>query len=162
MEAERATTSARALASESRAHERIGQSVRYGDDHLSLNAVAANALEMTESAFNQDPTRALIVLTELHALAVLLAFDDFGTGYSSFNDLKESPVDFVKIDQTVTSDDLGTEPANHALVSKTIELAHLLGIKVISEGVETEEQHEEREIVKTCGSLSLIDHAATF
>jgi len=99
-------------------------------------------LELTEAAFVQDPTRALVVMNELHTLGVLLAFDDFGTGYSSLNYLKEFPVDFVKIDQAVTSD-FATEPANHAIVSKTIELAHLLGIRVISEGVETEAQHDE-------------------
>jgi diguanylate cyclase (GGDEF)-like protein len=99
-------------------------------------------LELTEAPFIQDPTRALVVMNELHVLGVLLAFDDFGTGYSSLSYLKEFPVDFVKIDQAVTSA-FGTEPANHAMVSKTIELAHLLGIQVISEGVETEKQHEE-------------------
>jgi diguanylate cyclase (GGDEF)-like protein len=99
-------------------------------------------LELTEAPFIRAPTRALVVMNELHALGVLLAFDDFGTGYSSLSYLKEFPVDFVKIDQAVTSD-LGTEPQNHAMVSKTIELAHLLGIKVISEGVETKEQYDE-------------------
>jgi diguanylate cyclase (GGDEF)-like protein len=100
------------------------------------------ALELTEKALIRDPTRALVVMNEVHALGVLLAFDNFGTGYSSLSYLKEFPFDFVKIDQAVTSD-LVTEPANHAMVTKVIELAHLLGIQVICEGVETEKQHDE-------------------
>jgi diguanylate cyclase (GGDEF)-like protein len=99
-------------------------------------------LEITESVFVQDATRALIVLDELKKLGIRLSLDDFGTGYSSLAYLKEFPVDYVKIDQSFISD-LGHDKASHAIVSKVIELAHLLELRVISEGVETAEQHRQ-------------------
>jgi EAL domain-containing protein (putative c-di-GMP-specific phosphodiesterase class I) len=82
------------------------------------------------------------VLDELKKLGIRLSLDDFGTGYSSLAYLKEFPVDYVKIDQSFISD-LGHDKASHAIVSKVIELAHLLELRVISEGVETAEQHRQ-------------------
>ncbi len=105
-------------------------------------------LEITETAFIQDSERAEIVLDELKELGLQLALDDFGTGYSSLSYLKQFPVDVVKLDQSFISD-LGQDKASHAIVSKIIELAHLLDLTVISEGVETAAQHRE---VSTLGS----------
>jgi diguanylate cyclase (GGDEF)-like protein len=96
-------------------------------------------LEITEAAFVQDPKRALVVLTDLKELGVLLALDDFGTGYSSLSYLKQFPVDILKIDRTFTAD-LLHDPASHAIVTKIIELAHMLDLAVVSEGVETAAQ----------------------
>jgi EAL domain-containing protein (putative c-di-GMP-specific phosphodiesterase class I) len=96
-------------------------------------------LEITESAFVQDPKRALVVLNELKALGVRLALDDFGTGYSSLSYLKRFPVDILKLDRTFTAD-LVHDQASHAIVTKTIELAHMLDLSVITEGVETAAQ----------------------
>ena len=96
-------------------------------------------LEITEAAFVQDPKRALVVLTDLKELGVLLALDDFGTGYSSLSCLKQFPVDILKIDRTFTAD-LIHDPASHAIVTKIIELAHMLDLAVVSEGVETAAQ----------------------
>jgi diguanylate cyclase (GGDEF)-like protein len=96
-------------------------------------------LEITEAAFVQDPRRALVVLTDLKDLGVLLALDDFGTGYSSLSFLKQFPVDILKIDRTFTAD-LIHDPASHAIVTKIIELAHMLDLAVVSEGVETAAQ----------------------
>jgi len=96
-------------------------------------------LEITEAAFVQDPRRALVVLTDLKDLGVLLALDDFGTGYSSLSYLKQFPVDILKIDRTFTAD-LLHDPASHAIVTKIIELAHMLDLAVVSEGVETAAQ----------------------
>ena len=104
-------------------------------------APEAVTLEMTETAFVQDTERALIVLTELKALGVTLALDDFGTGYSSLNYLKQFPIDIVKIDQGFVAD-LEEDQASHSIVSAIVELAHLLGMKVVAEGVETVEQHD--------------------
>ena len=98
-------------------------------------------IEITESVFLQDARRALVVLTELKQLGLLLALDDFGTGYSSLSYLKGFPVDIVKLDQSFISD-LGQDRTSHAIVMKIIELAHLLDLTVVSEGVETAEQHE--------------------
>jgi diguanylate cyclase (GGDEF)-like protein len=97
-------------------------------------------LEVTESVFVQDSERALIVLNELKHLGVKLALDDFGTGYSSLNYLHRFPIDVVKIDQTFVAD-LGHDPASHAIVASVVELAHMLGMTVVAEGVETVEQH---------------------
>jgi diguanylate cyclase (GGDEF)-like protein len=96
-------------------------------------------LEITEVAFVQDPRRASVVLTDLKELGVLLALDDFGTGYSSLNYLKQFPVDILKIDRTFTAD-LIHDHASHAIVTKIIELAHMLDLAVVTEGVETAAQ----------------------
>jgi diguanylate cyclase (GGDEF)-like protein len=96
-------------------------------------------LEITEVAFVQDPKRALVVLTDLKELGVLLALDDFGTGYSSLSYLKQFPVDILKIDRTFTAD-LIHDQASHAMVTKIIELAHMLDLLVVTEGVETAAQ----------------------
>ena len=97
------------------------------------------ALEVTESAFVQDAQRALIVLSRLKELGVIIALDDFGTGYSSLSYLRQLPVDVLKIDQSFIAD-LTADTQSHAIVLKTIEMAHLLNLKVICEGVETAEQ----------------------
>jgi diguanylate cyclase (GGDEF)-like protein len=99
-------------------------------------------LEVTESVFVQDSEGALIVLDELKHLGVRLALDDFGTGYSSLNYLKRFPIDVVKIDQGFVAD-LEEDRASHAIVAKVVELAHLLGMMVVAEGVETAEQCKE-------------------
>ena len=107
-------------------------------------------LEITEAAFVADPKRALVVLSDLKELGVLLALDDFGTGYSSLTYLKQYPVDIVKIDRTFTAD-LTHDHASHAIVTKIIELAHMLDLSVVSEGVETAAQ---RTAVSLLGSES--------
>jgi diguanylate cyclase (GGDEF)-like protein len=99
-------------------------------------------LEVTESVFVHDSERALVVLGELKHLGVRLALDDFGTGYSSLNYLKRFPIDVVKIDQGFVAE-LERDRASHAIVAKVVELAHLLGMTVVAEGVETAEQCKE-------------------
>lgn len=98
-------------------------------------------LEMTESVFVQDTERALLVLTDLKNLGVTLALDDFGTGYSSLTYLKQFPIDVVKIDQGFVAD-LEQDRASYFIVFAIVELAHLLGMTVVAEGVETVEQHQ--------------------
>jgi EAL domain-containing protein (putative c-di-GMP-specific phosphodiesterase class I) len=105
-------------------------------------------LEITEGALVRDTQRARLVLTELKQLGVSLALDDFGTGYSSLAYLKRFPVDVVKIDQGFIVD-LPHNASSHAIVLKTIEMAHLLDLIVVCEGVETKAQHD---IVTELGS----------
>ncbi|HEX2836414.1 MAG TPA: EAL domain-containing protein [Thermoanaerobaculia bacterium] len=97
-------------------------------------------LEITESAAMQSFDLTLNVLRELRAMGVSVAVDDFGTGQSSLIYLKHFPIDTVKIDKEflreVTSDETAA-----AIVSYVINLAHTLGLKVVAEGVETEEQY---------------------
>jgi diguanylate cyclase (GGDEF)-like protein len=94
-------------------------------------------LEITESAFMQDPERALKLLHELHALGVHLSIDDFGTGFSSLSYMKRLPVHELKIDSTFVQG-MATGEKDVAIVRSTIELAHNLGLKVVAEGVEDE------------------------
>jgi EAL domain-containing protein (putative c-di-GMP-specific phosphodiesterase class I) len=96
-------------------------------------------LEITEGAFVQDGARALHILRQLKSLGIQLALDDFGTGYSSLSYLMDFPVDIVKIDQKFIANVTECE-ASRAIVMKTIELAHLLELSVVCEGVETDEQ----------------------
>jgi EAL domain-containing protein (putative c-di-GMP-specific phosphodiesterase class I) len=103
---------------------------------------AALTLEVTEDVFLQDSERALVVLNELKSLGVMLALDDFGTGYSSLSYLKRFPFDTVKIDRSFVAD-LAHDPASHAIVYTVTELAHLLGMIVVAEGVETAAQHQQ-------------------
>ena len=96
-------------------------------------------LELTESAVMDDVAHATQVMHELKKLGVQLAIDDFGTGYSSLAHLKRFEIDVLKIDQTFVRD-LTVDPDDAAIVTTIIALADNLGLEVISEGVETQEQ----------------------
>ncbi len=97
-------------------------------------------LEVTEGVFVQDSQRALVVLRDLKQLGVRLAIDDFGTGYSSLTYLDSFPLDVVKIDQSFVFN-LEYKPSRHSIVYAVIELAHVLCMTVVAEGVETATQH---------------------
>jgi diguanylate cyclase (GGDEF)-like protein/PAS domain S-box-containing protein len=96
-------------------------------------------LEITESALMNDAASASRVLRALKALGVTLAIDDFGTGYSSLSHLQRFPLDILKIDKSFV-DELGAGRGGTEIVAAVIKLAHALGLQVIAEGVETEEQ----------------------
>jgi diguanylate cyclase (GGDEF)-like protein len=98
-------------------------------------------LEVTESVFVRDEERALVVLAELKELGVKLALDDFGTGYSSLAYLNTLPIDTLKVDQTFIAK-LTADPGSQAIVTAIIGLAHGIGMTVVSEGVETAQQHQ--------------------
>jgi diguanylate cyclase (GGDEF)-like protein len=95
-------------------------------------------LEITESAFVDDPVTAHAVLTELRSLGVTIALDDFGTGWSSLSYLRTLPVDILKIDRSFVKD-LPTDLAACAVVSAVLGLGHGMGLVVVAEGVEREE-----------------------
>jgi diguanylate cyclase (GGDEF)-like protein len=96
-------------------------------------------LEITESNAMQNPENAIHTLRELKALGVHIAMDDFGTGYSSLNYLKRFPIDTLKLDQSFVRE-VTTDPSDAAIATAIIAMAHTLNLKVIGEGVETEEQ----------------------
>ena len=96
-------------------------------------------LELTESSIMKNEDLAAGVLNQLKSMGINISIDDFGTGYSSLASLKRLPIDALKIDQSFVRD-ATTEPDDAALVMAIITLAHNLRLKVIAEGVETEEQ----------------------
>jgi diguanylate cyclase (GGDEF)-like protein/PAS domain S-box-containing protein len=95
-------------------------------------------LEITESAFMDDPAAARTVLADLHEIGVLIALDDFGTGWSSMQFLRTLPVDILKIDRTFVAD-LPTGLESSAVVSAVLNLGHGMGLVVVAEGVENED-----------------------
>jgi diguanylate cyclase (GGDEF)-like protein len=97
-------------------------------------------LEVTESVFVRDQARALVALDELKEIGVQLALDDFGTGYSSLAYLNTLPIDTIKIDRTFIAK-LSDQPGGQEIVAAIIGLAHGLGMAVVSEGIETGQQH---------------------
>jgi diguanylate cyclase (GGDEF)-like protein/PAS domain S-box-containing protein len=96
-------------------------------------------LEVTESMVMQNAEQTTSVLNELRKIGVSLAIDDFGTGYSSLVYLKRLPIDTLKIDKEFIGD-LTRDPDDEAITATVITMGHSLGLNVIAEGVETEQQ----------------------
>lgn len=98
-------------------------------------------LELTETVFFHEKDRMIQMMNELKKINVDLSIDDFGSGYSSFNILKDVPFDVLKIDREFLSDSVHTEKGR-IILEKIVNMAHGLGMSVICEGVENEEQIE--------------------
>ncbi len=98
-------------------------------------------LEITEGSVMSGVESVIATLNELNALGIELAIDDFGTGYSSMGYLKQFPVSRLKIDQSFVRDVL-TNDQDASITEAVINMGHSLGLKVIAEGVETQEQLE--------------------
>lgn len=94
--------------------------------------------EITESVIMADPMRAMTVLTKLNEMGIGLSLDDFGVGYSSLAYLKRLPVTEIKIDRSFVMN-ITTDESDALIVRSTIGLARSLGLRVVAEGVETEE-----------------------
>lgn len=117
---------------------------------LNLNQPEASkhlVLEITESAAMRDPEQALRVLNALSFMGFQIAIDDFGTGYSSLAYLKRFPVTELKIDRSlVQGADRDTD--SQIILESTIEMGHVMGLLVTTEGIETESEYE---LVKKLG-----------
>lgn len=96
-------------------------------------------LEITESVLMQNSETNIAVLREFKKMGIRISIDDFGTGYSSLGYLKRFPIDCLKIDQSFVRD-MTTNREDAAIATAIISLAHNLDMKVIAEGIETEEQ----------------------
>jgi len=124
--------------------------LRSGDvvDHVATaladSGLPAHALclELTETALVQDPEQAARALHALRDLGVRLAVDDFGTGYSSMAHLRQFPIDVLKIDRSFVSG-IGPDGPAPAVVRGLLELARVMGLDVVAEGVESAHQREQ-------------------
>jgi len=96
-------------------------------------------LELTESAFMNEPARAIRTLHELRAMGVSIALDDFGTGYSNLTYLSRLPLDKIKVDRHFTST-LLQDDVDASICRSIIFLARSLNLEVVAEGVETDRQ----------------------
>jgi len=96
-------------------------------------------LEITETAVMTNVEQAIKQMGAIRDIGVCLSIDDFGTGYSSLSHLKTYPVQVLKIDRSFVCD-IEKDENDTAICLATISLSHDLGLKVVAEGVETEEQ----------------------
>ncbi len=97
--------------------------------------------EVTESVAMHQPEETVRILDQLHAMGVGLAIDDFGTGYSSLSYLRMFPIHHLKLDRSFVQE-IGQGPDSWVICDATIGLAHNLGLKLVAEGVETQEQFD--------------------
>jgi EAL domain-containing protein (putative c-di-GMP-specific phosphodiesterase class I) len=102
---------------------------------------ASLELEVTESSIMRDLEQSVNKMGELKANGVSLSIDDFGTGYSSLSALKSFPISTLKIDKSFVRD-LGTSADDEAIAMAVISLGHKLNLRVLAEGVETEQQRQ--------------------
>ncbi len=96
-------------------------------------------LDLTESAIMADVEKTVIILNELKKLGINLSIDNFGTGYSSLSYLKKLPIDVIKIDRSFIQE-VETSEDNAAIVRAVVGLAKTMGMAVVAEGVEHEDQ----------------------
>ena len=113
--------------------------------HLNLileeEKVMANqiTIEITEGLFLDDVEKHIKILGDLKELGFRISIDDFGTGYSNLNYLKRFPIDEIKIDRSFINE-ITTSPHDKAIATTIIAIAHNLGFKVVSEGIEKKSQ----------------------
>ncbi|MCP4597179.1 EAL domain-containing protein [Neptuniibacter sp.] len=108
----------------------------FSSHNVDLNHIE---LELTEGVLIEDLSRIQEKLTRVRNTGVSISIDDFGTGYSSLSRIKNLPVDHIKIDKSFI-DDLASSPQDLKIVQAIILMAQGLQLKVVAEGVETEQQ----------------------
>lgn len=120
------------------AHPDLVQRVRAALEQSGLPPATLH-LEITEGVMMETSNLAPEALADLRALGVKLQIDDFGTGYSSLGALQRLPIDALKIDRSFIAN-LAPRHGSRQLVEAITSLAHTLGMEVIAEGIETEQQ----------------------
>jgi EAL domain-containing protein (putative c-di-GMP-specific phosphodiesterase class I) len=115
-------------------HEVIGQALN--ETRLPASSLG---LDITETVYISTLDANTAALGRLTALGIRISLDDFGSGYSSLSYLKRLPANILKIDKSFTSG-LGVEIEDTAIVQTVVDLTHILGMEVVAEGVEIEEQ----------------------
>lgn len=96
-------------------------------------------LEVTESAYTENPAQILNTIRKLRKLGFLIELDDFGSGYSSLNMLNQMELDIVKLDMAFIRSEM-EKPADQGILRFVVDLAHWKKLRVVAEGVETKEQ----------------------
>lgn len=96
-------------------------------------------LEITESAYTEDPAQIIEKASHLRALGFIIEMDDFGSGYSSLNMLNQMPIDVLKLDMKFIQTETA-KPLNQGILHFVMGLARWMNLKVVAEGVETKEQ----------------------
>jgi len=107
--------------------------------NVDAQAAAGLELEITEGVIMGDVKHSISILQAIREMGITVAIDDFGTGFSSLSYLAKLPVDTVKVDRSFVVD-MTAGPSGLSLMSTIISLAHSLNLKVVAEGVETDEQ----------------------
>ncbi|NOR81492.1 MAG: PAS domain S-box protein [Methyloprofundus sp.] len=122
--------------------------VEYIENSLQQSGVSSAALELeiTEGVLMNGHSYIDSALTGLNNLGVSIAMDDFGIGYSSLSYLRNYPFDVLKIDRSFIND-ITIDPADRKLIIATIAMAHGLNLKVVAEGVETQEQYDDLKVL---------------
>ena len=106
---------------------------KYGLDPSRLH------LEITESAYTEDPDQIIETVRHLRELGFIIEMDDFGSGYSSLNMLNQMPIDILKLDMRFIQSETA-KPMDQGILRFIMELARWMGLRVVAEGVETQEQ----------------------
>jgi len=97
--------------------------------------------EITESIVAEDINRVIQVMNQVKQLGIRFSMDDFGTGYSSLSYLNRLPLDEIKIDRAFVNA-LGQNEGDRAMVTTILNMANILKLSIVAEGVETAEQRD--------------------
>ncbi|MDJ1651066.1 MULTISPECIES: EAL domain-containing protein [Gordonibacter] len=100
------------------------------------------SVEITESAYVEDAGKVSDVVDRLRAAGFTVLMDDFGSGYSSLNTLKDLNVDVLKLDMKLLGEGMGSSQKTRGILESVINMAHLVDLRIVAEGVETEEQRD--------------------
>ena len=98
-------------------------------------------LELTETVLVSDIKRATEIMQTIRDMGCMLAIDDFGTGYSSLSYLKSLPADYIKVDRSFVAN-IASSADDRNIVHSTISMVRNMGMQVVAEGIETNEQYE--------------------